>query len=164
MQKRVNWLCFIATCFFLFTNCDSKAVFNTYKTVPNQWHKDSVASFKFNAPDTLNNYNLYVNLRTTNAYKFSNLFLLVELNYPNGKTVKDTLEYKMAQPNGELLGTGFTDVKENKLWYKENIVFPSSGVYNLEVSHAMRKNGNVSGIIGLEGITDIGVEITKSNP
>jgi len=28
----------------------------------------------------------------------------------------------------------------------------------------MRKNGNVSGIVGLEGITDVGVEVTKSNP
>jgi hypothetical protein len=30
--------------------------------------------------------------------------------------------------------------------------------------HAMRKNGNVTGIIGLEGITDVGVEITKTTP
>ena len=35
------------------------------------------------------------------------------MNYPNGKVVKDTLEYKMAAPNGELLGTGFSDIKEN---------------------------------------------------
>ena len=162
MQKRVNWLCFIATCFFLFTNCDSKAVFNIYKTVPNQWHKDSVASFKFNAPDTLNNYNLYVNLRTTNAYKFSNLFLLVELNYPNGKTVKDTLEYKMAAPNGELLGTGFSDIKENKLWYKgfnTPFKFSETGHYAVNITHAMRNNGDVNGLINLEGITEVGFRV-----
>ncbi|MGB0980807.1 MAG: gliding motility lipoprotein GldH [Winogradskyella sp.] len=162
MQKKVNGLFVIAACFFLFTNCDSKAVFDTYKTTPNQWHRDSVASFTFSAPDTISNYNLYINLRSTNAYKFSNLFLLVELNYPNGKTVKDTLEYKMAAPNGELLGTGFSDIKENKLWYKgfnTPFRFQETGDYSINISHAMRNNGDVNGLINLEGITEVGFRI-----
>jgi gliding motility-associated lipoprotein GldH len=62
------------------------------------------------------------------------------------------------------LGKGNGSIKESKLWYKENIVFSTSGVYTIEVSQAMRKNGNVSGIINLEGITDVGIEVTKSTP
>jgi gliding motility-associated lipoprotein GldH len=130
--------------------------------VPNQWHKDSIASFKFQAPDTINNYNLYVNLRNTDAYKFNNLFLIVELNYPNGKAVKDTLEYKMAAPNGELLGTGFSDLKENKLWYrgyKNPFKFEEEGDYTVNIQHAMRNNGEVFGVENLEGITDIGFRV-----
>ena len=53
-------------------------------------------------------------------------------------------------------------IKESKLWYKENIVFPDSGVYKLSVSHAMRKNGEVDGLFILDGITDVGLEIEKS--
>jgi gliding motility-associated lipoprotein GldH len=77
--------------------------------------------------------------------------------------VRDTLEYEMAKPDGQWLGTGYGSLKENKLWYKENVVFPSSGVYTLEISHAMRKNGQVDGIVELEGITDVGYLIEKSN-
>ena len=69
----------------------------------------------------------------------------------------------MALPNGQWLGKGYGSIKENKLWYKENIVFPSSGVYTLQISHAMRKNGNIEGIVDLEGITDVGFQIEKSN-
>ena len=69
----------------------------------------------------------------------------------------------MAQPDGTWLGKGYGSIKENKLWFKENIVFPSAGVYTLRLSHAMRKNGNVDGVINLEGITDVGFEIVKSN-
>ena len=66
-------------------------------------------------------------------------------------SIVDTLEYKMAQPNGELLGTGFTDVKENKLWYKENFTFNESGTYLIKLQHAMRENGNINEDIRSEG-------------
>ncbi len=165
MLRTIKALFFgIISCFFV-VSCDSNAVFDTYKSVPKEWHKDSIASFNFKAPDTLKNYNLYVNLRNTDAYKFSNLFLIVELDYPNGKVVTDTLEYKMAAPNGELLGTGFSDLKENKLWfrgYKEPFKFNEEGEYIVNIQHAMRKNGDVNGVEFLKGITDIGFRVEKA--
>ncbi len=165
MQRKTSWLFLVSVCVILMTSCDSNAVYDIYKSVPNKWHKDSVASFSFKAPDTIKNYNLYVNLRNTNDYKFNNLFLIVELNYPNGKAVKDTLEYKMAAPNGELLGTGFSDVKENKLWYrgyKTPFKFTENGDYNVSIQHAMRNNGDVKGVENLEGITDIGFRVEQA--
>ncbi len=164
MQKRISGLLIVFVSVLLIIGCDSKAVYDTYKSVPNEWHKDSLASFNFKAPDTINNYNLYVNLRNTNDYKFSNLFLIVELNYPNGKAVKDTLEYKMAAPSGELLGTGFSDIKENKLWYRgfeSPFRFSEEGDYKVNIQHAMRHNGDVDGVENLEGITDIGFRIEQ---
>jgi gliding motility-associated lipoprotein GldH len=68
----------------------------------------------------------------------------------------------MAEPTGEWLGTGLGSVKESKLWFQENIVFPDSGVYKVNISHAMRRNGDVEGLHVLEGITDVGLEIEKS--
>ena len=162
MQKRNNKLLLIAALCFLMLGCDSKAVFDVYESVPNQWHKDSLATFKFQAPDTTSNYNLYVNIRNNNEYKFNNLYLIVELNYPNGKAVKDTLEYKMAAPNGELLGVGFSDVKESKLWYRgydAPFKFTEEGNYSVNVQHAMRENGDVNGVENLEGVTDIGFRV-----
>lgn len=162
MQKNSFWIILFGCAFVC--SCDSNRVFDEYKSVPNQWHKDSIISFNVIPPDSTNNYNLFVNLRNTNEYKYSNLFLIVEMDYPNGKIQKDTLEYKMADPNGKLLGTGFTDVKENKLWYKgfdRPFVFNESGEYKIKIQHAMRQNGQVNGIENLEGITDIGFRIEK---
>jgi len=157
MRNRI--LLFILLFSFLFVCCDSNSVFDKYKSVPNKWHKDSIISFKVIPPDSINTYNLFVTLRTTNNYKFNNLFLIVGMNFPNGKVIKDTLEYKMAKPNGELLGTGFSDVKENKLWYKEQVVFEESGEYTVNIQQSMRESGKVNGVIDLEGITDIGFRI-----
>ena len=146
---------------FCFISCDKNRVFDAYKSVPNQWHKDSVVSFEINPPDSINPYNLFVNLRNTNAYKYNNLFLIVEMTFPHGKTIKDTLEYRMADPSGKLLGTGVLDTKENKLWYKEHVVFNEAGMYKVSIQHAMRESGQVNGIVNLEGITDVGFRVEK---
>jgi gliding motility-associated lipoprotein GldH len=128
------------------------------------WSKEDTLQFTFQELDTVQQYDVFINVRNDDNYPFSNLFLITSLTTPNGEVLQDTLEYNMARPDGTWLGRGNGSIKENKLWYKENIVFPSSGVYTLEVMHAMRKNGNVSGIVSLEGITDVGIEITKSTP
>ena len=163
MQKRISGILLFFS-LLLLASCDSKSVYDSYTSLPNEWHKDSVAHFYFRAPDTLNNYNLYVNLRNTNDYKFSNLFLIVQLNYPNGKAIIDTLEYKMAAPNGKLLGAGFTDIKENRLWYRGYNLpfrFKENGSYSIDIQHAMRYNGDVNGVENLEGITDIGFSVEQ---
>ncbi len=145
-------------------SCSEGLVKSEYLSTDNGvWEKDDVLSFTFSEMDTLEKHNMFINVRNDNSFPFSNLFLIAELNFPSGETVTDTLEYEMALPDGTWLGTGHGSLKENKLWYKRNIVFPDSGVYTLRIAHAMRKNGNVNGVVNLEGITDVGYEIVKSN-
>ncbi|MBN2868908.1 MAG: gliding motility lipoprotein GldH [Flavobacteriaceae bacterium] len=148
--------------FVLVMSCDSKAVYDEYKSVSTAWNKEDVVSFKINPPDSIKPYNLFVNLRNTNAYKFSNLYLIVEMKFPHGKEITDTLQYAMTKPNGEWLGEGLSSVKENKLWYKEGVVFKEKGEYKVNIQHAMRQNGNVNGVVNLEGITDVGFRIEKT--
>ena len=145
-------------------SCDSSIVRSEYRATTNGfWNKDSIMEFSFSEMDTVQEHHMFINLRNDASFPYSNLFLIAELNFPSGDIVTDTLEYEMARPDGQWLGKGHGSVKENKFWYKENIVFPSSGVYTLRLSHAMRKNGNVDGVVKLEGVTDVGYEITKSN-
>ncbi|CAM4135286.1 gliding motility lipoprotein GldH [Zobellia nedashkovskayae] len=127
------------------------------------WNKTDNILFSFSEIDTTQRHNMFITVRNDATFPYNNLFLIAELEYPSGETVKDTLEYEMALPDGTWLGKGYGSIKENKLWFKENIVFPSSGVYNLRVWHAMRKNGSVNGVENLKGITDVGFEIEKSN-
>ena len=150
---------FIIAAFGLMVSCDSNLVFDEYKSVDGAWDKDNFVEFRITPPDTVKPYNLFVNLRNTNDYKYNNLFLIVEMNHPNGKIKKDTLEYRMTTAEGEFLGTGFTDIKENKLWYREGEVFDESGEYVVRINHAMREIGDVAGVEKLEGIIDVGFRI-----
>jgi len=144
-------------------SCNTDMVKSQYKaTFDGYWSKDNVIEFNFSDLDTIQKHNVFINIRNDETFPFNNLFIIAELDYPDGKSIIDTLEYQMALPDGKWLGKGAGSLKENKLWYKENIVFPTKGVYTLRLSHAMRKNGNVNGILNLEGITDVGFEIVKS--
>ena len=145
-------------------SCSDKTVFDKYKNMEDsRWHKDSIINFSFNSIDTISKNNIYINLRNNKDYEFSNLFLIVGIQFPNNYQIVDTLEYEMTAPNGNFLGTGITDIKENKLEYKTNVVFPYKGDYNIHVQHAMRKSRKVEGLIYLNGITDIGLQIEKAN-
>jgi gliding motility-associated lipoprotein GldH len=141
----------------LFFSCDKKRVFDEYKSVGTAWHKDSVVSFDLPELDSTKRYNLFVTLRDNNNYKFNNLFLIVGMELPNGFTKVDTLEYQMANPDGSLMGDGFSDIKENKLFFKEKVRF--RGKYKVNIKQAVRENGKVPGVTALEGITEVGFRI-----
>jgi len=155
-------LLFILICFLVYS-CSESLQISEYTAIPgSSWSKDNAVEFTFKEVDSTINHNVFILVRNDENYPYSNLFLITELGLPNGEIIKDTLEYEMATPDGQWLGKGYGGIKENKLWYKENIVFPVNGVYTLQISHAMRKNGSISGIADLQGITDVGFEIEKS--
>lgn len=145
----------------LFFSCDKKRVFDEYKSVGSAWNKDSIVTFDLPVLDSVKRYDLFVNLRANDNYKYSNLFLIVSLESPNGYTKVDTLEYQMAAPDGTLLGDGFTDLKESKLYYKENVRF--RGKYKVNIKQAVRENGKVPGIAFLDGITEVGFRIENKD-
>lgn len=145
----------------LFSSCDKKRAFDEYKSVGSEWHKDSIVTFNLPELDSTKRYNLFVNLRANNNYQYNNLFLIVALELPNGFTKVDTLEYQMADPEGALLGDGFSDIKESKLYYKENVRF--RGKYKVHIKQAVRETGKVPGVVLLDGITEVGFRIEKKD-
>ncbi|MDT7828954.1 gliding motility lipoprotein GldH [Pricia sp. S334] len=143
--------------------CNDSLVKSEYQaTDDGAWNQGNIITFSFAEMDTVQEHDMFINVRNDATFAYSNLFLITELEFPTGETLKDTLQYQMALPDGTWLGKGLGGMKENKLWYKENIVFPTSGVYKLRISQAMRKNGKVEGIVNLQGITDVGYQIEKS--
>ena len=151
----------IVLCFF---SCDSLREHDSYVSVVNNtWNSSEEIIFPFVVTDTIQRKNLFINIRNNNEYSYSNLFLITQLEFPNGKKIVDTLEYEMTDVSGRFLGKGLTDIKENKLFYKENVVFPNTGNYKVSISQAMRKSGAIKGIELLDGITEVGFRIEKVN-
>ena len=151
------------TLVLLLVSCDKKRVFDEYKSIDGKWNRDSIVSFSFDQKDTVSKYNLFINVRNNNGYPYNNMFLIVQLQQPGTKLTKvDTLEYQMANPDGSLMGDGFTDIKESKLWYKEKVKFPKAGKYTVSIQQAVRKSGEVPGVEELDGVTDIGFRIEST--
>lgn len=163
MHKTIGILIFLASA--IITSCSEQTVFDQYTSISSGWDKNQNIGYQFNISDTIQSHNLFLKIRTTEAYEFSNLFLIVDLRYPSGMIQKDTLEYLMANPEGKMLGHGYTSNKEHKLWYKghnKSFVFPEKGLYQISISHANRKLQQVEGVQLLQGVIDVGFSIEKS--
>ncbi|MGB0788149.1 MAG: gliding motility lipoprotein GldH [Marinirhabdus sp.] len=151
--------CALAVLLPLVASCTGRTVSSETRPLPGHWNKDAVVQFEIPQMDSTQPHAIYITLRNTNDYKFNNIYLIASLVHPQGKTQTDTLEYRMAAPDGTWLGQGIGTVKESKLFYKDNIRFTEKGSYRLQIGHANRNNGDPQGVINLEGISDVGYSI-----
>lgn len=141
-------------------SCADQLAYSSFQTIPDgRWRRDSTLIFEVEAPDTTQAHTFYLYVRNDNDYPYSNLFLIADFTRPDGTSQRDTLEYEMADAQGNWLGSGLGSVKESKLGYKKDVVFPVTGVYTISVTQAMRKNGNVEGLQELPGLLDVGLQI-----
>jgi gliding motility-associated lipoprotein GldH len=162
MQSRKRYL--LAVLFLGLIGCQEKLIYSEYKNFSRGWAEADTLAFDFEAPDTIRPYHLFFNTRLNQNYEFNNLYLIANISFPNGKQIGDTLEYEMAYPDGELMGTGFGSVKESKLWYKSKVTFTEQGKYTIEVKQAMRKFGSVEALDTLRGIMDFGIHLEVAEP
>ncbi len=147
-------LALIAAVLFL-AACDQNKEFEAYRTLdPSGWNKDSVLVFPVSFDDEQGSYNLYLNVRNSGDYEFSNLWLFVTIQAPDGNTLTDTIEFQLADPTGRWLGKGIGDLFDNQFSYKQNVHLPASGDYLFSISQGMRANN-------LKGISDVGISIEK---
>lgn len=145
----------------LLISCNDSIIYDDYQSIDQTWHKDSIVTFNFKQKDTTSLHNVFIKIRNNHKYPYSNLFLIVTLESPSDKNLIDTLEYQMANEKGELLGAGFSSVKESILIYKENYRFKYQGNYKIFIKQALRDLGKIEGKTNLEGILDVGVQIEK---
>lgn len=147
---------------FLLFSCNSNIVYNKYKPIENsQWNSKNNIDFIVSNSDTISTNNVFINIRNNKNYKFSSLFLIAKIEFPSGYQVVDTLEYEMTDPSGKWLGSGFSDLKENKLFYKENVIFSEKGDYKFNVRQVTRSVKDIEGKKPLKGIIDVGLSIEK---
>ncbi|WDF47641.1 gliding motility lipoprotein GldH [Chryseobacterium sp. KACC 21268] len=135
-------------------NGEDKVLMNE---IGNQWKKNSAQKFDFDINDAQNQKNMMFVVRNNNDYPYSNLRLIANIEHNKKNISTDTLNFVLAKPNGEWIGTGFGDTKEITFQYKLNYKFPQNGNYSVKVVQAMRNNQ-------LPGIEDIGIKIQNLKP
>jgi gliding motility-associated lipoprotein GldH len=108
-------------------------------------------SFKIN--DANLHYNLYLNLRVTGAYRYSNIFVLVRKQGPGLRGVT-RYEVKLANLDGQWLGTGSGNLYSYQVPILTDFKFPQPGSYTFEIEQNMRDNP-------LHEVNDVGLRVEK---
>ena len=147
-------LIIIASCLFL--SCSKKTVYNKFQPIKNKvWDKQDEYFFTFEITDISVYYNISLQLRNNDMYPYQNLWVLSEEKLPDNTSVRDTLEFMLADDFGKWKGNGIT-LFQNQMTLRDNYQFPDTGKYTISIRHGMRDND-------LKGIADIGLLIEKSN-
>ena len=144
---------------FIFS-CSKPTFFMNYKDFNGQWPVYEKVLFTLDKGSE-NPVNLMIYIRNNKNYPYSNLFLIAKLKTGDSLLLCDTLEYAMADAQGQWLGKGFLEVKESKLWWRENYQLPAVENINVQLEHALRSYNSEKGLDTLEGIVGVGFAIEE---
>ena len=144
---------------FIFS-CSKPTFFMNYKDFNGHWPVYEKVLFTLDKGSE-NPVNLMIYIRNNKQYPYSNLFLIAKLKTGDSLLLCDTLEYAMADAQGKWLGKGFLEVKESKLWWRENYQLPAVENINVQLEHALRSNNSEQGLDNLEGIVGVGFAVEE---
>ena len=148
-MKRLIPLLFLAA--LCCTACRKNIVYSEFRSIPSeQWSMDNPASFDYSIADTAAAYNIIVHVRHTERYPYQNMWLFISNHHQ-----VDTIEFYLADDRGRWLGDKHHGFVEMPVLFEENYHFADTGTYHMTIRHGMRDSV-------LRGVTDIGVEIVKS--
>jgi gliding motility-associated lipoprotein GldH len=135
---------------------DPNAVIDKNTEIENHnWSYTNQVKFDVNIDNANIPYTLFLNLRVTSDYRYSNIFVLIHQTGPDGKTSSSRYEFKLANTDGEWLGDGSGNLYSYQMPYLSGTIFPKPGVYHFSIEQNMRDNP-------LHEVSDVGLRVEKA--
>ncbi|RXQ92944.1 gliding motility lipoprotein GldH [Ancylomarina salipaludis] len=136
--------------------CQDNRLYENYIDIPNhKWNKEHIARFEVEITDSIQLHNIYIDIRNTGRYPYSNLWLFIKQTNPEGTVSEDKFECHLASDAGEWYGSGFGNIFDLQVLYKPAVLFSKPGLYTFEMVQGMRDDN-------LPGIVNIGLKIDKT--
>jgi gliding motility-associated lipoprotein GldH len=161
MKRYLILFCLVVFSAFLLAlpGCiDNSAIIDQNSEIPNHnWTYLNKFKYDVNINDEKTPYNLYLNLRVTSDYKYSNIFVLITEAGPGKKTEVNRFEVPLANKDGEWLGKGSGNLYSYQAPFLTNYKFPAKGTYHFYIEQNMRDNP-------LREVSDVGLRVEKAAP
>jgi len=136
-------------------SCGSPFFYEGNAVIPaGNWEYGHIPDFEIHIADRAAKYDVFVRVRHTSGYPFSNLFLLLHEKGPGLRDTAFRHEMALAEPDGRWTGTGAGSLFESRILAKADFLFPDTGVYRFGLEQNMRTNP-------LKGIADVGLQLVK---
>ena len=142
---------------YTLVSCDPDRVYDKFKDIEDGiWNRTETMKFDVQIDDTLSYHRVFVNIRNSGDYSYSNIFIFINTIYPDKKVSRDTIDCLLADDKGKWLGKGLGDLKDCQFLIKKGVRFHQKGIYTFELEQAMR-------VEKLKGIKSVGIRIEKIN-
>ena len=138
---------------FLCISCHAY-LFEEYQNIPDEeWCIRNPIRFKIDIPED-GTYELLSGIRHTTDYEMANLWCFIKISDSTRVLFRDTLNIKLAKPDGRWLGDGFTIKSIEKELNKKPYL--TQGEYTCEIEQGMRMQC-------LKGIKNVGLIVKKQH-
>ncbi len=159
MAKQLINLCKYILVFVLaiaLVGCDENRIFDENTELTDRsWDYENVLPYEVEITDTNLRYNVYVNLRHTNQYANSNLWVLLYTTFPSGEKLERRVELPLASKEGKWYGNHSGSIVNHQVPIQQNAIFPEKGIYRFEIEQNMRRNP-------LGEVLDVGLRVEKA--
>jgi gliding motility-associated lipoprotein GldH len=123
------------------TGCNTNNLVDVNSEMPKRnWSYVNTVKASANITDPAKPFMLYFKLRHTAEYRYSNIFVLLRIKDPHNKTQTKRYEFRLAQADGQWLGSGSGNLFTYKFRLLSDYHFPKSGKYEFEIEQNMRDN------------------------
>jgi gliding motility-associated lipoprotein GldH len=134
---------------------DPNGIIDQNTTIENHnWSYANRVKFPVKIDDASIPYNIYINLRVTGDYRYSNIFVLLRRNGPKLKGLT-RFEIRLANKDGQWLGQGSGNLYSYQVPMITDFKFPANGTYQFEIEQNMRDNP-------LHEVSDVGLRVEKA--
>ncbi len=137
------------------SSCVKNNRYESAHTIQNEnWDKTDTAFFKVNISDTTAKYNMYLKIRRSINYPYSNLWLRTYTKLPDSaKAVSSDLEITLEEKNGKPTGNQFGNNIEHLILIQDHVKM-KKGLYKIWLLQNMRDDV-------LKGVLNIGLRIER---
>jgi len=148
--------CIVSSVLFLLGSCKTADTFERNITIPShEWDRAFRPEISFDITDTASLYNIYITLRHTHAYRYSNIWLNVQFQLPGDTLNSQRVNLLLATNEKGWLGTGMDDIWElRQLITPQPFRFNRRGKATFTLEQIMRDNP-------LPDILNAGIRVEK---
>lgn len=139
-------------------SCSTNTVYEKeFVVAESEWNADQKAEFIVPINDTVSTCSINLEIKNTNSYKWSNLFVFSDIYFPSGTHLRDTVDLLLAYRNGKWTGEKNGDFYTTIFPYKPQVRFPEKGDYKIVLEQGMRAGKSQT----IEGISSIRIIVNK---
>lgn len=138
-------------------SCKQSIVYEeTFEIDPQQgWAYADSLTYAFSIADTLQVYNLYLELDHLVDYPYQNLYINIRTVFPDGKDLAQVLSLELSDKQGFWQGNCNSKACELRIPIQEEAYFNQPGDYRIVVEQYMRTDS-------LRGLQSIGLQLEKT--
>lgn len=113
------------------------------------WPRSNVVAFDFEIEDTLQIYNIFLEIDHSVSYDYENIYCKIHTYFPSGDSVSQLLSFELANDVGEWIGKCGGQTCERELLIRPRGYFNQIGVHRIALEQFMRDT-TVAGIGALK--------------